>query len=152
MELTKEYLLHLFDYDREHGKLIWKNPLRETKRGIKTGKVVGIIKGKRFVVPIGDRKIGLCHIVWFLETGKWPVRVTHKNGFEWDTRFENLKPFKSRTPHTNTQYPGTFYEKSRDKWVAEITYNNKKTWLGRFDTQANAHVAYKKALAELNEL
>jgi len=37
---------------------------------------------------------------------------------------------------------GAVYDKSRDKWKAEIRVNNKRMHIGRFETEQEAHAAY----------
>ena len=40
---------------------------------------------------------------------------------------------------------GVTYDKSRNKWVARISINGKRIYLGRFDTIAEAEKARKEA-------
>jgi len=41
---------------------------------------------------------------------------------------------------------GTSWHKNNKRWVAQITYNGKKIFLGSFDNEYDAHLAYKKGL------
>lgn len=49
----------------------------------------------------------------------------------------------------NNKHPGVSYEKSRNKYVAEIRANNKRYFLGRFDLLEDAQHARRKAEVEL---
>lgn len=41
-----------------------------------------------------------------------------------------------------SKYVGVSYHKSSNKWMAQIYLNKKKSYLGRFDTEIEAHKAY----------
>jgi len=57
--------------------------------------------------------------------------------------------FDNLTKKRNSQYTGV--TKSNQKWAASIRYGKDKCYLGCFDTELEAHYAYKKALKEINE-
>lgn len=72
--------------------------------------------------------------------------VDHINHDRADNRKQNLR-LCSRSENTRNRglystntsgIAGVFYDKQRDKWVASITYNNKKMLLGRFTDKDDA--------------
>ena len=78
------------------------------------------------------------------------MEVDHVNMNTLDNRRENLRicsharnNCNKRKYKTNTSgYKGVYWHKQRLKWVAEITSNRKKTYLGCFLTAEEAYAAY----------
>ncbi|MGB7582952.1 MAG: AP2 domain-containing protein [Sedimentisphaerales bacterium] len=80
--------------------------------------------------------------------------VDHRNGDGLDNRRANLRlathsqnminrpKTKSKT---TSKFVGVNFDKSRNKWAAKIHYENKKIWLGRFDSEIDAAKAYDEA-------
>ena len=64
--------------------------------------------------------------------------------------FQGQNRYNSRINSNNTSgYKGVWYDKSRNKWAAEIHCNNKKKMLGRFDSKQEAVEAYTAKAKEL---
>jgi len=62
------------------------------------------------------------------------------------THRENLsKDKKNKT----SKYTGVHWSKSRSKWVAAITINSVKKYLGLFDCESEAHKAYQYQLENI---
>ncbi|MFJ7919707.1 AP2 domain-containing protein [Lysinibacillus fusiformis] len=110
----------------------------------KIGQIVSKIDGKqvslkKFIIGDFDSK-GITNI--------------NKNFF--DCRKENLRFANQRTITRNTRgskgssskYKGVYWDKSRDKWAAEIRVDNKKRFLGRFDNEDEAAKKYNEAAFE----
>lgn len=68
---------------------------------------------------------------------------------EWCTCRENTIHSYS-LKKTSSKYCGVCWDKSRKKWVAQITINSKNKFLGRFDIEEEASYAYEVALKSLN--
>ena len=75
--------------------------------------------------------------------------VDHINKNKADNRKENLRCCqrsendRNRSLYiTNTSgVSGVFFDRQREKWVASITYNSKKVYLGRYDAKEDAIMA-----------
>lgn len=84
--------------------------------------------------------------------------IDHKNHITYDNRKCNLRAIEhyqnitySKTYSNNTSgRKGVYYDKSRNKWMACITFNKKTTYLGRFDTFDDAVKARENAERELH--
>jgi hypothetical protein len=49
----------------------------------------------------------------------------------------------------SSKYKGVSWDKQAKKWKASISDNMKKTSLGRYDSEYEAHLAYEKKKAEI---
>lgn len=62
---------------------------------------------------------------------------------------QNMKN-KKIPSHNTSGYKGASLNTARKKWIAQIIVNNKRIYLGSFDTALEAHLAYCKAAKELH--
>ena len=164
--LTQEYLKEILDYDLESGILVWKR--REEKRNYdKTlnsklaGKRAGCIEKDGYRQIRLDKQYYREHrIIWFWMTGSWPKdQIDHKNGIRDDNRWNNLR---EATPYENQQnrisrkqsiskYIGVYYQKGTNKFQAKICINNKRIFLGYYDTAEEALKAYSEAKSQYHQ-
>lgn len=85
------------------------------------------------------------------------VFVDHINGKRHDNQKENLRAvtplqnsWNQAMPFDNTSgYRGVWYDKRRDKWVAEIIFNWKKIYIGQYDLAEQAAYAWDAKAIEL---
>ncbi|WCD44243.1 putative HNH endonuclease [Xylophilus phage Lumi] len=159
MTLTLERVRTLLAYDPLSGDLTW---LISTNRRIIVGDVAGSDyhnpsgKSYRQIKIDGKRYIGH-RVIWFHQTGDWPEVVDHKDGDGLNNRWLNLRNVDDSGNKQNrrecdsdskTGFLGV--TKHRKRFVAQITTNNKKKYLGTFDTPEEAHECYLKAKRELH--
>ena len=149
---SREDLLSMFTYHRELGVLIWKNHWNPSCNTKFRGKVAGCVNRNGYRhVNIGNHKFKVHRLIWFLEFGEEPEAVDHINGDTLDNRVVNLKGTTQRENclnklvHRTGQLPGVTYVASRQKWQAQIKRGRQNEFLGRFDTQLEAHNAYLAA-------
>lgn len=83
------------------------------------------------------------------------IVVDHINNDKTDNRVENLQLITNRENASKDKkgyssiYVGVSFYKSRNKWKAGITINNKVKSLGYHRCETKAHLAYQKELKSL---
>ena len=101
-------------------------------------------KQKRGVVHVEVAKAFLNHV----SCGNKLV-VDHKNEITVDNRLENLQIITQRENRdrsidktkTSSQYRGVTWDKGTNKWMAQIRFNGKKHYFGRFTDELKANKA-----------
>lgn len=86
------------------------------------------------------------------------IFVDHKDGNKLNNRKNNLRIATVSQNNSNRQllptstsgYKGVTYDPNREKWIAQIRNNGKRTFLGRFSTKEDAAKAYDDAAKELH--
>lgn len=143
-------LREYFSYDGIN--LIWK---RTTTNRVKRGAIAGskTVSGYLQVGFLGvDIKVH--RIIWALVHGYWPeLIIDHKDGNRLNNRIENLRETNfngnlrnMRIPSHNTSgIKGVGFCKQTKKWTCSIHVNNKKIWLGRYNTKEEAAKVYAEA-------
>lgn len=133
----------------------------------------GLLYRKNSEVPAGssrsdgrrvigmDRKTHLAYrLIWAYHYGDLPAIIDHKDGDASNDRIENLRPATKSQNGQNRRRSkrsssvgmiGVYFDKSRGKYASEIILNRKKTYIGRFDTPEEAHLAYLKAKRVMHE-
>ncbi len=88
------------------------------------------------------------------------LQVDHINNDKSNNRIDNLQLLSTRenvSKHylrtdKSSKYVGVCWHKNNNNWTAVIHINGKQKHLGCFKTEYEAHLAYQKALNELNLL
>ena len=70
------------------------------------------------------------------------------SNLRWATNSENMMNIPKKSSNTSG-YIGVYYDKSRNKYCAEITINYKKKHLGRYNTALEASEAYQAKAKEM---
>ena len=70
------------------------------------------------------------------------IKVDHINGIKTDNRFENLRCGTQQQNMFNQPKAKGYHMRKDGKYVAEITLNGKKKYLGRFKSPDVARMAY----------
>jgi hypothetical protein len=91
--------------------------------------------------------------------GTHKLVVDHINNNTLDNRIENLQLITQRenaskyflTKKKSSQYIGVSWYKKLNKWEANIRIDGKSKRLGLFHDEYQAHLAYQKALKQLNQ-
>ena len=155
-DLTVDLLKHLFDYDKETGKLIWK---KEISNKVKAGDIAGCKGSRGYCYITINKKNYLAHrLVYLMHKGYLPRTLDHINGQREDNRIENLRPASlsqnahNRKINTNNKsgYKGVCFHTKSKKWLAQICHNNKNMSLGFYDTPEEADAVVRAAREELH--
>lgn len=149
-------VLELLSFDPKTGLFTWKVATRNTKPGELAGHVCRV-HGYRLIGI--DRRVYAAHrLAWLVTVGCWPSGpIDHINGDRIDNRIANLREATPSENLQNQEFPrgsnphlGVSWQKSRGKWRADICVNHQQRFLGRFDTQEEARVAYLDAKRALH--
>ena len=157
-ELTQARLKELLHYDPETGVFTWV--AGSCNRWSTPGRIAGTPDGKGYLMVMVDRQRYKAHRLAFLYmTGAMPeAQVDHISGAVADNRWENLR---SATQSQNMQnrkaqinntsgHPGVNWSTSACKFVARISVNGVRQFLGCFDDAEQAGKAYLTAKARLH--
>ena len=139
--LTQAELKRIWHYDPDTGLF---TRLIATAGHKKIGEIANGRSNKNYVqIQIAEKTYKAHRLAWLYMTGDWPKhQVDHINGIRDDNRWCNLRDVKQsvnqqnqRSPHRDNKsgYAGVCWDKSINKWRAQITVNNKKIHLGIFD-------------------
>jgi hypothetical protein len=94
----------------------------------------------------------------FIPNPKNRTYINHKNEIKTDNNISNLEWCTNRynisystinKPKTS-EYIGVYWSKPKNRWRAEIRYNDKKYFLGLFKIEIDAHKAYQLALQQID--
>ena len=142
--LTHQRLISELAYDPLTGIFSWKN----SRKGIKAGKVAGTTNKRGYVVIKIDRETYYAHILAvFYQTGIYPqTAVDHKNGNPSNNEWLNIRVAGSGMNNANARmrsdnavgFKGV--SRYKDRYQAHC----KGKYLGLFDTPEEAHAAYAK--------
>lgn len=151
MELTKEYLRSIFDYE-ETGHLRWK--VKKGKRTDLIGKIAGCISlvrsDLRRVVVLNGKGIFNAQLIFIYHKGYLPECIDHKDRNALNDKIDNLRAAtkaqnnrnKSSAKNSTSKYLGVYKRNDNGKWRSEIRINKKRISIGTFTSEIDAAKAY----------
>lgn len=139
--LTQERLKEVLDYNSETGLFFWKRKINK----IPNGKPAGANQNRGYIQLMIDSHNYLAHrLAWLYVHGKWPKnQIDHINRDKKDNRILNLRDVSNSTnqlniglrSHNSSGVTGVVKSaKPHRPWAAQINRNNKKIFLGYFQT------------------
>jgi hypothetical protein len=160
--LTAEYVRQILYYNPETGEFRWKERtpdmfLNGRRHGTWNTRYAGKspafweFGGYRRIV-VNGRGYQAHRIAWLWMTGELPKeQIDHINGEKIDNRFANLRQATPAQNAHNTKsrrrdrLKGAYFVPRLGKWQALICSNWKQKHLGYFQTEQEAHAAYRAA-------
>lgn len=141
-----------FNYCPETGELTYKKQIGRMRPGERAGFFRK--DGYLYVRVMGTQVMGH-RVIFALMTGETPLIIDHINNNPSDNRWSNLRACSYRENNLNTKkrvdnksgYRGVYFHILRNKWVAQISINGKRVYLGLHDTKEAAFDTYKKHAA-----
>ncbi len=144
--VTQERLKELLNYDPETG--LFTNKTTRGNRA-KIGEVAGGLDSDGYITICVDYRRYKAHILAFLYMeGYMPEHeVDHKKGIRTDNRWKELRHVSKSCNHQNlcinknntSGFPGVCRTTNKNiKWRTEIGVNNKRVYLGSYDTPLEA--------------
>ena len=148
--INLEELQTKLEYNPDTGLFRWLDKGPVTR---KPGWFAGhISKTGYHTIRIYKKLYKASRLAWLLYHKTPPVYfIDHIDGNPLNNKIENLrdvpqsKNAQNRHRFVGKCLPGTCYDASRHKYVAQITVNYKNIHLGRFEKETEAHLAYLKA-------
>jgi len=155
-ELTQERLQELLEYDQDTGEFRWRVT---RKPNIREGEVAGFhARSQYWVIHIDGRNYRAHQLAWLYVNGEWgrPV-IDHCDGDPLNNRWDNLRlashtnnaANRPRLPRNTSGFKGVSFDRRRGDWMAQITKEGRRYFIGRFATAEEAHAAYVAKAREL---
>lgn len=142
----QEYLNTLLRYDPEQGSLHWIP--QPGKRCNNTRPRAGCYTTKGYrIIRIDGRLYKEHRIIWAMHNGPIPdgMDIDHIDRNTGNNKLENLRLATRSINNLNKNSKGVTYDKSRNKWKAQLSFNGKVVLNKRFSS-------YEKALAVYEEV
>lgn len=149
--MNQELLRQILRYDPETGDFFWRvSRSNRIKVGMKAGSTNKM--GYR-IIYCGTRLQYAHRLAWLYVYGYWPDQIDHINGNTSDNRISNLRVATQSQNNANrvgkNNKKGATFDRRREKWIAYIKKDGKTRYLGGFDTEEEAHIAYCDAAKHL---
>ena len=157
-----DFLRECVDYDPETGRFVWRErPLshfREDHIGRTWNKRLagltafttvdrdGYLRGEVLQLDGPRWRVRAHRAAFLLMTGRTPDLVDHINGRPDDNRWANLREADSlgnaRNRRSKKGLPKGVFAGYKGRFEARIGYQDRKIYLGIYDTPGEAHAAY----------
>lgn len=153
MDELKEKILVSYKYNPDTGEIIGP-------KGIPLGKIDN--KGYKEIRISLNGKIHYARyhrVAWLLYYKEWPKnKIDHIDGDKLNNKINNLRDVTQRQNNINRplhrkgKLPGSIFRKQYNKYEARAVVNGKQVYLGRYDTEKEAHNVYINYVKSLNLL
>lgn len=159
LTVSAQRVRDLFDYERQTGRLIW----RQNKWPARAGNPAGAVSKDGYVIVGVDMRTYPAHrLIWLHVHGEWPKQqIDHIDGDRANNRLENLRDVNasmnmqnlrnSKRRNKSCGLMGVSFSKNAGRWMAAIKIGSKNKYLGYFDTPEKAHAVYLAKKREVHE-
>ena len=142
------------EYNKDTGVFHWLIDKNSNKSCVK---VSGTLTVRGYITITFNSKKYLAHrLAWFYHTGDTSFgTLDHIDGNKTNNKISNLRLVTQREncqnykSHRDGRLVGSTYVIKKRKWRSQIRVNGIKQFLGYFDTEFEAHEAYKDAVKNL---
>lgn len=150
-----EILKNRLSYDKETGLFTYIVNVSNCK----TGDIAGRPNTNGHIqISINNRRYMAHNLAWLYMTGEYPTEfiVDHIDRNYANNKWENLRKASLSENSGNTKLSitntsgvkGVYWNKTKEKWIAQIGIYNRRVHIGNFYTKEEAEKAYK---AEANK-
>jgi hypothetical protein len=144
----------LHDYfEYRDNNLYWKI----SKGSAKKGNLVGYVdkEGYRKVL-LRPKSYRVHNLIWAYHYGYLPKQLDHIDGNSQNNAIENLREAtyaqnnanRGKHKRNTTGYKGVTWVKTCNKYSARLAVENKRLFLGYYNTPEQAHLAYSQAVKQ----
>ena len=156
-ELTQARLHELLDYDPDTGEFRWR---KQKKKNHHAGDVAGCrAMSGYWMIHIDGRNYRAHQLAWLYMEGEWgrPV-IDHCDGDPFNNRWSNLRlashannaANRPRLRNNTSGFKGLSFDRRTGDYIAQITKDGKRHFLGHFPTAQQAHEACVAKARELH--
>lgn len=97
-------------------------------------------------------------LIWFYQTGEWPIEVDHEDGDTANNEWLNLRAVthtinmknKKKYKTNSSGFVGVYKRKDKEEWEASIRIDGVLKSVGYFDSPLEASIA-RQLVADANE-
>lgn len=149
--LTQNELKSRLHYDHETGLF---TAIIKTAQRVKIGDISGSVNSDGYInIFVKNVSYKAHRLVWLYLYGEFPKgQIDHINGIKTDNRLCNLRECTQHENHKNvgikasntSGYKGVSFNKRLQKWTARCRADEKRHFLGYFDSAINASIAYER--------
>ena len=154
--VTAEEVRRLLAYDPDTGIFVWKVDRGIVRAGDIAGRTQKIGRTEYVYITVSIRQYRAHRLAWLYVHGEWPRHlIDHINGIGSDNRICNLReatnaqnmqaPNVRLMSNNKSGHAGVTFHKDRQEWRATICVQQKRIFIGRFDTMEAAAEARAKA-------
>jgi len=157
--LSAEMVKTILDYSEETGLFTWRANSGRWGR-IKAGSVAGSNSHGYTTIVLDGARHPVHRLAWLVTHGMWPSgEIDHINGMRSDNRIANLRDVPKRINGQNRRAANADNKScgllgatpnGKTGWMAQITVDGKRVYIGTFRTAEAAHVAYVEAKRTLH--
>ena len=151
-ELTQQRLQEILRYDPDTGEFRWRVRVKKNHRA---GDLAGCrVRSEYWSIHINGRNYRAHQLAWLYVNGAWgrPV-IDHRDGNPFNNRLRNLRlashannaANRSRLRNNTSGFKGVSFDRRRSLWIAQITKQGRRYFIGRYTTAKKANAAYVAA-------
>ena len=147
-------------YAGENGAFVWVVDVGRWGR-IKAGSHAGSPSHGYITIVLDGVRYPAHRLAWLFTYGSWPTgEIDHINGRRDDNRIENLRDVPKRLNGHNRHGPNRDNKSSgllgvtrngKNGWMAQITVDGERRYLGTFKDPEIAHAVYVSAKRKMHE-